>query len=153
MSSRRGGASKGPPKHQNKHAWKPDAGVKKKDKELGGKSHPYAAITGVCNRCKGQIEWKRKYGKYKALTEPAKCNQCGKRAVRQAYHTLCTDCAKERCVCPKCCQQSGAVGGRSEGNERLHEGEDNQREDELEDQFEADEESEVSDDNELVNTN
>lgn len=111
MSTRRGGASRGPPKHQNSHAWKPDAGVKKKDKELGGKLHPYAAVTGVCSRCKEQILWKRKYGKYKALREPAKCNQCGKRAVRQAYHKLCADCAQQRNVCPKCCQQSGTLGG------------------------------------------
>lgn len=29
-------------------------------------------ITGVCPRCKEQIDWKRRYGKYKSLTEPAK---------------------------------------------------------------------------------
>jgi hypothetical protein len=29
--------------------------------ELGGKFRPYAEITGVCPRCKQQIEWRRKY--------------------------------------------------------------------------------------------
>ncbi|KAI7979566.1 hypothetical protein LOK49_Contig302G00004 [Camellia lanceoleosa] len=56
----------------------------------GGKFRPLSDVTGVCHCCKDQIEWKRKYGKYKPLTEPAKCQRCSKRAVRQAYHNLCT---------------------------------------------------------------
>ncbi|KAJ7535246.1 hypothetical protein O6H91_12G024500 [Diphasiastrum complanatum] len=112
MSTRRGGTSKGPPKHQNHTAWKPNAGVKTKDKELGGKQHPYPEITGVCLRCKEKIEWKRKYGKYKPLTEAAKCHQCAKRAVRQAYHALCSACAKDRGVCAKCCHLSVSLVGR-----------------------------------------
>ncbi|THG01655.1 hypothetical protein TEA_011732 [Camellia sinensis var. sinensis] len=63
---------KGPPKHQNKFAWKPNAGVKINETEVGGKFRPLSDVTGVCHRCKDQIEWKRKYGKYKPLTEPAK---------------------------------------------------------------------------------
>lgn len=113
MSSRRGGLAKGPPKHQNRTSWKPDCAVKKKDRELGGNLHPYPAITGVCPRCKSQIEWRRKYGKYKALTAPAKCNKCGKRAVRQAYHALCAGCASERNVCAKCCLPSETIVGRN----------------------------------------
>ncbi|MCO5577167.1 hypothetical protein L7F22_030991 [Adiantum nelumboides] len=104
---------KGPPKHQNKTTWKANANVKKNDKELGGKLHPFPAITGVCPRCKSQIEWRRKYGKYKALSEPAKCNQCTKRAVRQAYHALCTACARERNVCAKCCRTSETIVGKT----------------------------------------
>ncbi|KAI7985268.1 Uncharacterized protein C9orf85 [Camellia lanceoleosa] len=79
-----------PPKHQNKFAWKPNAGVKINETEVGGKFRPLSDVTGVCHRCKDQIEWKHKYGKYKPLTEPAKCQRCSKRAVRQAYHNLCT---------------------------------------------------------------
>uniref|UniRef100_A0A0C9QNI1 TSA: Wollemia nobilis Ref_Wollemi_Transcript_16418_819 transcribed RNA sequence n=1 Tax=Wollemia nobilis TaxID=56998 RepID=A0A0C9QNI1_9CONI len=103
---------RGPPKHQNKFAWNPDAGRKKNEKELGGKFRPYSDITGVCGRCKDQIDWKRKYGKYKPLTEPAKCAQCGKRAVRQAYHMLCSACAKERGVCAKCSHVVDNIVGR-----------------------------------------
>ncbi|XP_024541180.1 uncharacterized protein C9orf85 homolog isoform X2 [Selaginella moellendorffii] len=120
MSS--GAASRrGPPKHQNTTAWKPNKGVKKKDKELGGKMHPYPAITGVCARCKDKIEWRRRYGKYKALVEPAKCQQCGKRVIRQAYHKFCSACAKEKNACAKCCQSNLPVVGRNaeeEANER-----------------------------------
>ncbi|KAL4195412.1 hypothetical protein AMTRI_Chr05g64470 [Amborella trichopoda] len=104
----------GHPKHANKYAWKPNAGHKKNETEVGGKLRPFFQITGVCGRCKDQIEWKRKYGKYKPLVEPAKCQRCGKRAVRQAYHNLCSgkfisllnvtflSCAKDLDVCAKC---------------------------------------------------
>ncbi|XP_031251799.1 pheromone-processing carboxypeptidase KEX1 isoform X2 [Pistacia vera] len=107
MSSNR----RGPPKHQNQYAWKPNAGVKINEKEVGGKLRPYSEITGVCQRCKEQIDWKRRYGKYKPLTEPAKCQSCSKRAVRQAYHSLCAGCAKEQNVCAKCrCRVKCVVG-------------------------------------------
>ncbi|XP_078430140.1 small acidic-like protein [Wolffia australiana] len=102
----------GPPKHQNKVAWKPHAGQKINETEVGGKFRPYSDITGVCARCKDQIDWKRRYGKYKPLSEPAKCQRCSKRAVRQAYHNLCTSCAKEHGVCAKCCCKTDKIVGR-----------------------------------------
>uniref|UniRef100_A0A5B7A7Z0 Uncharacterized protein n=1 Tax=Davidia involucrata TaxID=16924 RepID=A0A5B7A7Z0_DAVIN len=102
----------GQPKHQNRYAWKPNAGVKINETEVGGRFRPYSEITGVCPRCKEQIEWKRKYGKYKPLTEPAKCQRCSKRAVRQAHHNLCTACAKEQGVCAKCSCRVGRIIGR-----------------------------------------
>lgn len=40
--------------------------------EVGGRFRPLSEITGVCPRCKEQIDWKRRYGKYKPLHEPAK---------------------------------------------------------------------------------
>ncbi|XP_031474004.1 uncharacterized protein LOC116246316 isoform X2 [Nymphaea colorata] len=107
----------GPPKHQNRYGWKPKAGHKKNETELGGKFRPYSEITGVCQRCKDQIEWKRRYGKYKPLAEPKKCQQCGKRAVRQAHHNLCSACAKERKVCAKCCCHVEQIVGRDVDDE------------------------------------
>ncbi|KAH0772374.1 hypothetical protein KY290_016355 [Solanum tuberosum] len=106
------GVRKGPPKHQNKVAWKPNAGIKINETEVGGKFRPLSEITGVCLRCRDQIDWKRKYGKYKAITEPAKCQKCSKRNVRQAYHNLCNGCAKEHKVCAKCSCRVGQVVGR-----------------------------------------
>ncbi|CAM8994528.1 unnamed protein product [Rhodiola kirilowii] len=103
---------RGPPKHQNKYAWDPDAFKKKNETEVGGKLRPYSDVTGVCPRCRDQIQWKRKYGKYKPLVEPAKCQRCSKRNVRQAYHNLCTGCAKEHHVCAKCSCQVDYVVGR-----------------------------------------
>lgn len=102
----------GPPKHQNKYAWKPNAGCKINETEVGGRLRPLSEVTGVCPRCKEQIEWKRRYGKYKPLSEPAKCQLCTKRAVRQAYHNLCHGCAKEQGVCAKCRCCVGQTVGR-----------------------------------------
>ncbi|KAL0424513.1 UNVERIFIED_CONTAM: putative protein C9o [Sesamum radiatum] len=102
---------RGPPKHQNKFAWKPNSGCTINPTEVGGKLRPYSEVTGVCSRCKEQIEWKRRYGKYKPLTEPAKCQRCSKRNVRQAYHNLCAGCAKEHKVCAKCsCRVDNIIG-------------------------------------------
>lgn len=108
MSSNR----RGPPKHQNQYAWKPNAGHKINETELGGKFRPYSEITGVCPRCKDQIEWKRRYGKYKPILEPAKCQRCGKRAIRQAYHNICPACAKDAGVCAKCSSLVDQIVGR-----------------------------------------
>ncbi|KAL3844587.1 hypothetical protein ACJIZ3_001990 [Penstemon smallii] len=108
MSSKKGA----PPKHQNKFAWKPKGGVTINPTEVGGRFRPLSEVTGVCSRCKEQIEWKRKYGKYKPLSEPAKCQRCSKRNVRQAYHNLCTGCAKEHHVCAKCSCSTRHIIGR-----------------------------------------
>ncbi|CAI9763322.1 unnamed protein product [Fraxinus pennsylvanica] len=106
------GSRKGPPKHQNEFAWKPNGSRKINPTEVGGKLRPYSEVTGVCLRCKEQIEWKRKYGKYKPLAEPAKCQRCSKRNVRQAYHNLCNGCAKEHRICAKCSCRVGNIVGR-----------------------------------------
>jgi hypothetical protein len=80
----------GPPKHQNSYAWKPNLGRKINEtvsplatrlpllfflrflsdltagiivaQEPGGRFRPLSEITGVCQRCRDQIDWKRKYG-------------------------------------------------------------------------------------------
>ncbi|CAI5500718.1 unnamed protein product [Closterium sp. Naga37s-1] len=77
--------------------------------ELGTKSRPFANIAGVCRRCSEQIAWRRKYGKYKPLTEPAKCGACGKRSVKDAYHAICKACAKEKGLCAKCRQPTKEI--------------------------------------------
>ncbi|VVA19168.1 Hypothetical predicted protein [Prunus dulcis] len=99
-------------RHQNKFAWKPNLGVKINETEVGGRFRPLSDITGVCPRCKEQIEWKRRYGKYKTLTEPTKCQRCTKRAVRQSHHKLCSACAKEQGVCAKCCCRVERIVGK-----------------------------------------
>ncbi|KMT18670.1 hypothetical protein BVRB_2g027990 [Beta vulgaris subsp. vulgaris] len=106
-------SKKGPPKHQNKFAWNPTGSRKINETEPGGRFRPFPEITGVCLRCKNQIEWKRKYGKYKPLVEPAKCQKCSKRAVRQACLNLCPGCAKEQGVCAKCCSRVDQIVGRN----------------------------------------
>ncbi|KAL2896080.1 Uncharacterized protein RDABS01_037864 [Bienertia sinuspersici] len=106
-------SKKGPPKHQNKFAWNPNGGRKINETEPGGRFRPFPQVTGVCPRCRDQIEWKRKYGKYKPLIEPAKCQKCLKRAVRQAYLNICPACAKDQGVCAKCCSRVDQIVGRN----------------------------------------
>ncbi|PUZ54660.1 hypothetical protein GQ55_5G149600 [Panicum hallii var. hallii] len=107
----------GPPKHQNRYAWKPNLGQKINETEPGGRFRPLSEITGVCQRCRDQIDWKRRYGKYKPIVEPAKCQKCGKRAVRQAYHNVCRDCSKDLGICAKCCTRVNELVGRDANEE------------------------------------
>ena len=74
------------PSHQNKFAFKHNPSSKKTEKIL---SMPNIH---VCQRCYDKIEWRKKYRKYKPRTQPGKCNECPKRNVKAAYHTICTDC-------------------------------------------------------------
>ncbi|XP_066309706.1 uncharacterized protein [Miscanthus floridulus] len=107
----------GPPKHQNRYAWKPNLGQKINETEPGGRFRPLSEITGVCQRCRDQIDWKRRYGKYKPIVEPAKCQKCSKRNVRQAYHNVCRDCSKDLGICAKCCTRVKELVGRDANEE------------------------------------
>nr|CAB3478379.1 unnamed protein product [Digitaria exilis] len=107
----------GPPKHQNTYAWKPNLNQKINETEPGGRFRPLAEITGVCQRCRDQIDWKRRYGKYKQIVEPAKCQKCGKRAVRQAYHNVCRDCSKNLGICAKCCTRVNELMNKGKGED------------------------------------
>lgn len=53
------------PKHQNSFAFKHNPKSKKTERIL---SMP---IKGLCDKCYKQIEWRKKYRKYKPLTKPA----------------------------------------------------------------------------------
>ena len=50
----------------------------------------------LCQRCYDQIKWKMDYGKYKPLSQPGKCVDCGRRNVLKAYRALCDECAKKK---------------------------------------------------------
>jgi hypothetical protein len=69
MSSRRGSENKaGPPKYQNKTAFKNNMHDTSKQTKLINSLE----VTGVCFRCTEVIEWKIRYKKYKPLTVPKK---------------------------------------------------------------------------------
>ena len=51
------------------------------------------------------LTWRKTYRKYKPRTTPGKCNVCAKKAVRQAYCTVCRPCAQTHGVCEKCGQK------------------------------------------------
>lgn len=65
MSSQRGNMKKGAPKYQNTFAFKHNPKSKKTERILA------LPIYGLCEKCRKQIEWRKKYRKYKPLTQPA----------------------------------------------------------------------------------
>lgn len=76
------------PVHQNRFAFHHNPKSKKTATILA------APIQHVCRRCHEKIEWKKQYRKYKPLTTPGKCNHCGNRNVKAAYHTICEPCTR-----------------------------------------------------------
>eukprot|EP01065_Artemidia_motanka_P035597 TRINITY_DN43504_c0_g1_i1.p1 TRINITY_DN43504_c0_g1~~TRINITY_DN43504_c0_g1_i1.p1 ORF type:complete len:225 (+),score=99.05 TRINITY_DN43504_c0_g1_i1:81-677(+) len=86
--------------HLNQTAWVPHKHQKKKRQDILEK---IAGFTdNCCPRCIQQLEWRKKYGKYKPIDRPGKCHACLGRHVVRAYHSLCEPCAKEKGVCAKC---------------------------------------------------
>ncbi|RLN91376.1 hypothetical protein BBJ28_00008697 [Nothophytophthora sp. Chile5] len=69
MSSQRGNVKKRAPKHQNSFAFKHNPKSKKTERIMS------LPIFGLCEKCRTQIEWRKKYRKYKPLTQPATCQQ------------------------------------------------------------------------------
>lgn len=45
-----------------------------------------------------------RYGKYKPLTQPAKCVRCSEKRIKMAYHQYCGPCVRETGGCAKCGQ-------------------------------------------------
>ena len=76
------------PARQNDFAFQHNAKSKLTAKILGSPN------VGVCSKCHDKIEWRRKYRKYKPLTQAAICNICKRRNIKAAYHTICNDCAR-----------------------------------------------------------
>ncbi len=80
---------KGPaPAHQNKFAFRHNPKSKTTEKILSSPN------IHVCRRCHDKIEWRKQYRKYKPRTQPGTCNECQKRNVLAAYHTICESCTR-----------------------------------------------------------
>lgn len=106
MSTQRGNASRTrPQKHKNRYVFKNDLHDKTPQQKRLNSLH----ISEVCQHCKGVIEWKIKYKKYKPLTQPKTCTKCSQKNIRKAYHVLCRDCALAARVCAKCLKSAEEV--------------------------------------------
>jgi hypothetical protein len=103
MSSERGNVKKGPQKHQNKFAFRHNKHSRKTEFILSLPNE------GLCSRCTEQIEWKKKFRKYKPLTAPRRCENCNQKTVNRAYHHICENCAMKLEVCAKCRQKKGII--------------------------------------------
>ncbi|XP_040897986.1 uncharacterized protein C9orf85 homolog [Toxotes jaculatrix] len=99
MSSQKGNVSRSRgQKHQNTTAYKNDKyGATAQVKKANSKIHD-----GLCQHCKGVLEWKVKYNKYKPLTQPRKCIKCSQKTVKDAYHIICKPCSLQLEICCKC---------------------------------------------------
>lgn len=87
------------PAHQNAFAFQHNPKSKRTEKILSMPNR------GLCQRCHDKIEWRKKYRKYKPLTQPSKCNLCKHRNVKAAYHTICIECASKDGKCAMCVKE------------------------------------------------
>ncbi|KAM4577403.1 uncharacterized protein C9orf85 homolog [Odontesthes bonariensis] len=106
MSSQKGNVSRcRRQKHQNTIAFKNDKyGASVQVKKANSKIHD-----GLCLHCKGVLEWKVKYSKYKPLTQPRKCVKCSQKTVKDAYHIVCKACSLQLEICCKCGKKDDIV--------------------------------------------
>lgn len=100
------------PAHQNTFAYRHNPKSKRTDKILASPN------VGLCRRCHDKIEWRKKYRKYKPLTQHATCNLCRKRNISAAYHTICDGCASSDLAYEKMMLVMAAEGGKSVSNEK-----------------------------------
>lgn len=103
MSSQRGNTERRnrPQKYKNRFAFKNNL----YDQTPQLKFINSIQVNEVCQHCKGVIEWKIKYKKYKPLSQAKTCIKCSERTVKKAYHVMCSACSRSLRCCAKC-QQS-----------------------------------------------
>ncbi|KAJ4459472.1 putative riken cDNA family protein [Paratrimastix pyriformis] len=102
MSSQRGNTSRSRPQaHQNLTSFHHNK-ASRLTKKIAENSGRFQEL--LCPACKQIIDWRKAYRKYKPLTVPKKCTRCGQKAITQAYHAVCPNCARANKICAKCCQ-------------------------------------------------
>ncbi|XP_056275007.1 uncharacterized protein C9orf85 homolog [Pseudoliparis swirei] len=106
MSSQKGNVSRSRrQKHANSFAFKNDKyGATVQVKKAKSKIHD-----GLCLHCKGVLEWRVQYNKYKSLTQPKKCVKCSQKTVKDAYHVMCKPCSLQLEICSKCGKKEDIV--------------------------------------------
>ncbi|XP_071588156.1 uncharacterized protein C9orf85 homolog [Heliangelus exortis] len=137
MSSEKGNVSRTrPQRYQNTRAFKNDKyDTSARRKKINAKLHD-----GVCQHCKGILEWRVKFSKYKLLSKPKKCVKCLQKAVKDPYHIICRPCAGKLEVCAKCGKEDDIVIPIDKGQDRTESlsTENVQESSGLEDELEAD---------------
>jgi hypothetical protein len=125
MSQRGGNDKKRGPKFQNAFAFAHNRNSKKTKKIAE------MANEGLCQHCWDKIEWRKKYRKYKPLTQPSTwyvyvaslqfCASpslrflwvysqfCKQKCVTAAYHKACSKCAKKKKVCGMCVEKKEII--------------------------------------------
>ncbi|KAF9437822.1 hypothetical protein BGZ76_010986 [Entomortierella beljakovae] len=103
VSTRSGNTRKGAQAHKNTYAFHANKSSKitKKIAEM--------PVGGLCQKCVEVIMWRKKFKKYKPLTTMKKCVNCQQKAIKDAYHVMCNNCAGEKNVCAKCLESREIV--------------------------------------------
>uniref|UniRef100_UPI0037E72565 uncharacterized protein C9orf85 homolog n=1 Tax=Semicossyphus pulcher TaxID=241346 RepID=UPI0037E72565 len=124
MSSQKGNVSRSRgQKHQNSAAFRNDKyGATVQVKKAKSKTHD-----GLCQHCKGVLEWKVKYNKYKSLTQPRKCVKCSQKTVKDAYHIICKPCSLQLEICCKCGKKEDIVIPVNSGDNKEEEEDDSEQ--------------------------
>ncbi|XP_033947643.1 uncharacterized protein C9orf85 homolog [Pseudochaenichthys georgianus] len=119
MSSQKGNVSRSrAQKHKNNTAFVNNKyGATVQVQKANSKIHD-----GLCKHCKGVLEWRVRYNKYKSLTQPKKCIKCAQRTVKDAYHILCKPCSLELDICCKCGKKEKIVIPINSGDNNDEEG-------------------------------
>ncbi|XP_064032726.1 uncharacterized protein C9orf85 homolog [Pogoniulus pusillus] len=106
MSSEKGNVSRTrPQRYQNARSFRNDKyDTSARRKKINAKLHD-----GVCQHCKGILEWRVKFSKYKLLSKPKKCVKCLQKTVKDPYHIICRPCAGKLEVCAKCGKEEEIV--------------------------------------------
>ncbi|CAO3621224.1 unnamed protein product [Mucor fragilis] len=107
-SNRKGNNSKKGQAHQNTTGWKANKNSKK-SREIAA-----LPVYGLCQRCTDVILWRKKYKKYKPLTTVKRCTCCQEKAIKEAYHVLCDNCARSKKVCAKCLESKDILVSKDE---------------------------------------
>ena len=56
-------------------------------------------LNNLCDRCHEILAWRLNFGKYKKMSQPAKCHSCGLCVVTRTYCAHCDRCSSARAVC------------------------------------------------------
>ncbi|KAF9418332.1 hypothetical protein BGZ94_009721 [Podila epigama] len=103
MSTRKGNTKKQAQAHKNTYAFHANKSSKITKKIAN------MPVGGLCEKCVEVIMWRKKFKKYKPLTTMKKCVNCQEKAIKDAYHVICTKCAGEKNVCAKCLESREIV--------------------------------------------
>ncbi|KAF9351633.1 hypothetical protein BGX26_010411 [Mortierella sp. AD094] len=103
VSTRKGNNKKGAQAHKNAYAFHANKSSKITKKIAA------MPVGGLCEKCVEVIMWRKKFKKYKPLTTMKKCVNCEQKAIKDAYHVICTKCAGEKNVCAKCLESREIV--------------------------------------------
>lgn len=94
---------KGPPRHQNQKEFTLLYAPQLQElKDKTPRDH-------LCPHCFDKIEWKLKFGKYKKLTQPARCTVCDMKTVVKAYRQICDKCSDDHGICSMCREEKSLV--------------------------------------------